>query len=179
LKILQQNYLRWVSILSGLMAVATAAGRAVRRGGFGRASMSAMLGGVCAASLGLYLMPDSSGRLQVLYLLVWCALTHLTMAIVEAAMAFWVVGRVRLYPMKALRGALVAALAGHSGGFIAYLALFLSGMMGISLGHELMIGLIVLFPFAVAGGFLASLGTIYGDLSKPQERLSEEAHLPG
>jgi hypothetical protein len=177
--ILQNSYLRWVSICSGLLAVAMAAGRAVRRGGFGRASLSAMLGGVCVASIGLYLMPEGAGGMRVILLLVWCALTHISMAATEAFLAFWVVGRARLYPMKALRGAVVAALAAHAGGLIAYLVLFFLGMMRVALEGSLLVGLIVLFPFAISGGFLASLGTIYGDLGKNQTRPSEEDHVPG
>ena len=94
-------------------------------------------------------------------------------------MAFWVVGRARLHPMKALRGAVIAALAAHAGGLIAYVVLFFLGMMRMALEGSLFVGLIVLFPFAVSGGFLASLGTIYGELGKNQARPSEEDHVPG
>ena len=176
--ILQNNYLRWVAVFSGLLALAAAAGRAVRRGGFGRASVSAMLGGICVASIALYLMPEKTGGMRVFFLLAWCALTHTAMALTEALLAFWVVGRARLHPMKALRGAAVAALAAHAGGLIAYVVLFFLGMMS-SLDGSLFVGLLVLFPFAISGGFLASLGTIYGELGKNQARPSEEDHVPG
>jgi hypothetical protein len=138
-----------------------------------------MLGGICIASIALYFMPEKTGSMGVVFLLAWCIMTHAAMALTEALLAFWVVGRVRLYPMKALRGAFVASLAGHAGGLIAYLVLFVLGMMTISLGGSLFVGLLVLFPFAISGGFLASLGTIYGDLGKNQGQHSEEDHVPG
>lgn len=140
-----------------------------------------MLGGAAVAAFFLEFMPRGvMGVGELLWLLLWCALTHLTMAVTESILAWLVVGRSRLYPGKALRGALWASIMGHVGGFLAFAVIFLSGIVWMPQDDLAWIGFLVLFlPFALAGGALASLGTVYGDVSRPAPRRAAGEHIPG
>lgn len=139
-----------------------------------------MLGGAAVGAFSLSWSPDPVlTPWWLVWFIVWCTATHFAMAVTEGVLAWWVVGRSRLHPARALRGALWAAILAHTGGLLAVVLFLLSNLLGAPDDTGAFFLSVWLLPFAFVGGFLASLGTIYGDVPRAEPRRAEGEHVPG